>query len=328
MILYAVKDIMGVKPEPGNRTTAVCMEGRRSIRMRRPRIAVPEIGQDVTNYTRGLFAAGMEPVVISIEKENTGRAQHQEYLDYAQFRAEAYDGCLLPGGGDIHPKRYGQAHTGESILINEALDELQFSVLDAFVKAGKPVLGICRGLQLINVYYGGTLIQHLPTYTIHTCMPYAALQEMIRKEKGTAPDAEAGRARQERELAERVDAVLREVKDARHECRAEKDSWLEMLYAETFCHNSSHHQAVDILGEGLVADSRCPWDGVIEALHHREHPVYAVQWHPERMCLDHERIDTASGLPVLQFLCRLCGGNPEVQTSLEQGHIMTDRMGL
>ena len=119
--------------------------------MRRPRIAIPEIDQNVKNYTSAVFAAGMEPIVISVQTEQMQQKYQQEYLDYSEFRVEAYDGLLIPGGGDINPARYGQKNHG-SIMVMDALDELQFAMLDDFVKNGKPVLGICRGHQVINVY--------------------------------------------------------------------------------------------------------------------------------------------------------------------------------
>jgi putative glutamine amidotransferase len=72
-----------------------------------------------------------------------------------------YDGLILPGGApDIDPARYSEENQG-AMDVDPELDQLQFSVLDQFVAAGKPVLGICRGCQVINVYFGGTLIQHL-----------------------------------------------------------------------------------------------------------------------------------------------------------------------
>jgi len=77
-----------------------------------------------------------------------------------------YSGLLLPGGGDIHPGRFGQTDHG-SQNINPQLDEAQFAILDAFVQSQKPVLGICRGLQVINVYFGGDIIQDLPTHHTH-----------------------------------------------------------------------------------------------------------------------------------------------------------------
>lgn len=257
--------------------------------MKRPRIAIPEIDQNIKNYTRAVLAAGMEPVAVSVQSEQVRQKFQQEYLDYSEFKAEAYDGLLIPGGGDINPRRYGQENRGSTMII-DALDELQFAVLDDFVKSGKPILGICRGHQVINVYFGGTLIQHLPTAFRHS-----------------------------RELDE---------PDKVHQCIAEENSWLAKLYGTEFFHNSAHHQAVDRPGEGLVIDSHCLEDGTVEAMHHSSLPIYSVQWHPERMCLALEREDTVNGISVMQFFCRLCGGEPEKFTAGENSGIMDDRMGI
>lgn len=257
--------------------------------MRRPRIAIPEIDQNVDNYTRAVFAAGMEPVVISVQLEQVQKKYQQEYLDYSEFQVEAYDGLLIPGGGDINPSRYGRKNQG-SIMIMDALDDLQFTMLDVFVKSGKPVLGICRGCQVINVYFGGTMIQHLPTAFRHA-----------------------------HELDE---------PDKVHGCIAREGSWLAKLYGTQFFHNSAHHQAVEQLGTGLVIDSYCLEDGAVESLHHSALPIYGVQWHPERMCLILERDDTVNGLPVLQMFSKICGGNPEAVTDSEKRGTMSDMMGL
>ena len=77
-----------------------------------------------------------------------------------------YDGLILCGGGDIEPSRFGEENNG-STRIDTRRDECEFALLDAYVKAGKPVLGICRGCQVINVYFGGTLIQHLDNFEQH-----------------------------------------------------------------------------------------------------------------------------------------------------------------
>lgn len=233
--------------------------------MKRLRIAIPEMDQDVKNYVRAVAGAGMEPVVISVESGQMKERFSEEYLDYRDFRQEDFDGLLLPGGGDIDPSRYGQENQG-SVMIKKELDKLQLDVLDCFVKNKKPVFGICRGHQLINVYFGGTLIQHLPTSLRHSRKP------------------------------EEPDKVHRGI--------AEEGSWLARIYGREFFHNSSHHQAVDRAGEGLVIDSYCPEDGIVEALHHDTLPVYSVQWHPERMCLSHKRTDTVDGLPVLKFFAQ------------------------
>ncbi len=253
-----------------------------------PRIAIPEINQDVRNYTGAVAAAGMEPVVISVQSEQMKKNYQQEYLDYSEFRVKAYDGLLIPGGWDINPCRYGEENRG-SIMIMDALDELQFSMLDDFVTVGKPVLGICRGFQIINVYFGGTMIQHLSTAFRH----FRKLDEP----------------------------------DKAHGCIAAEGSWLAKLYGTKFTHNSAHHQAVDRLGEGLVIDSRCDKDGTVEALHHTSLPIYAVQWHPERMCLELTRDDTVNGLPVFQFFNRVCSLQME-SASCENDGLVGEMMGL
>ena len=230
--------------------------------MRKPRIAIPEINQQIDHYRKVLIEVGMEPVAVSLRSEPLKKEACQEFLDYSEFRVEEFDGLLLPGGGDIHPSRFGQEDCG-SRNISEVLDELQLNVLDAFVKAGKPVLGICRGIQVINVYFGGTLIQDLPDASFHI-----------------GEDEEPDRV---------------------HSCTVREGSWLAELYGTSFLHNSIHHQAVGRLGEGIVADSYCPDDGVVEALHHTSLPVYGLQWHPERMCLSLKREDTVDGLPVMQY---------------------------
>ena len=225
------------------------------------------------NYTRAVSEAGMEPIVISVQSEQAKNRFQQEYLDVSEFRIGTYDGLLLPGGGDIAPGRYGQENNG-SFMIMEDLDELQLSLLDLFVRARKPVLGICRGHQLINVYFGGTLIQHLATSDRH--------------------------ARLSLEDSDKV-----------HACKAEKGSWLARLYGESFMHNSAHHQAADRLGEDLVIDGVCPSDGVIEALHHESLPVYGVQFHPERMCCSLARDVTVDGLRVFRLFYQVCYANME-----------------
>ena len=148
------------------------------------------------------------------------------------------DALLLPGGGDIHPRRYGREIDG-STEIDEARDEEEFALLRRFLDAGKPVFGVCRGLQLINVAFGGTLHQHIEGHN-------------------------------------RIDG-----QDRLHESRT-NDPLLRALYGERFLVNSAHHQSIDALAEGFDA---VQWaeDGTIEAIRHRTLPVFATQWHPERL---------------------------------------------
>ncbi len=258
--------------------------------MKLPRIAIPEIDQDMTFYRDAVRAAGMEPVLVSVQTEQLHLKIQQEYLDYSEFRVGSYDGLLLPGGGDINPSRYGEKNT-QSIFIMDALDDLQFNMLDNFIRARKPVIGICRGFQVINVYFGGTMTQHLPTSFRHGKIDW------------NEPDKV-------------------------HGCHSAEGSWIASLYSTNFYHNSSHHQGVRLLGRDLVADSHCPEDNVVEALHHVTLPVYGVQWHPERMCLSQSRSDTEDGLAVFQFFSRLCGGDPAEYERTRHIETMQPGMGL
>lgn len=224
--------------------------------MTRLKIAVPALPwSDVANYLNALKHLGARGAVL-----------------YGINDASEYDGLLLPGGWDADPALYGQPnHACEGV--NRELDALQMKALDAFVKAKKPVLGICRGLQMTNIYFGGSLIQHISTAPEHS------------RDEGVPVDKQ-------------------------HMTRAKKGSFLDQLYGEFFPTNSSHHQAVAELGEGLEA---VQWtdDGVIEAIAHVSLPVWGVQWHPERMCFEHSRSDTVDGSRVIgMFLDHCKGGDP------------------
>ena len=86
--------------------------------------------------------------------------------DFDASRLEEYDGLLLCGGVDINPTRYGEEING-SVNIDDARDEYEFGLIKLFVEAKKPILAICRGYQLVNVFFGGSLIQHIPTADDH-----------------------------------------------------------------------------------------------------------------------------------------------------------------
>lgn len=174
------------------------------------------------NYRRWVEAAG-------------GRAV---FGDAAEGQGTRWDALLLPGGGDLEPWRYGQENTASRGLEPER-DGAELRLLQEFTAAGKPVLGVCRGLQAINVFFGGTLAQDI---TGHGAWEDGDRLHAV----GTAP------------------------------------SPLRALCGERTAVNSAHHQAADRLGGGLQA---VQWaeDGVVEALCHRRLPVWAVQWHPERL---------------------------------------------
>ena len=186
------------------------------------------------------------------------------------FDPSEYGGLLLPGGWDVNPARYGKERIPRE-TIDDDLDAVQFEVLEKFLDAGKPVFGICRGHQLLNVAFGGTLIQHLPGAENHMSLPTGA--------------------------------------DNTHPGIIAPGSFLEGIYGAECAVNSSHHQGVERPGKGFRAVMRSE-DGVIEALEHASLPIWSVQWHPERMCFRHRREDTADGSLVLRFFVEQCGNRP------------------
>ena len=171
------------------------------------------------------------------------------------------DGLLLPGGGDIDPVYYGEEMNGSDEPDRE-LDKAQRDILDAFVKAKKPILGICRGMQLINIYFGGSLHQDLVTRDIHT-----------RKNDN----------------------------DSIHSVKSvEEGNLFEKFYGKTFNINSAHHQGAKKLGKGLKEVLRSE-DGVCEAVIHEELPIIATQFHPERMSYKQRRDDAVVGEEIFQY---------------------------
>jgi len=176
-----------------------------------------------------------------------------------------YDGLVLCGGNDIAPSYYGEEIDG-SVDIDSERDKVEFALLKAFVQAGKPVLGICRGFQLINIFFGGSLYQHLPETPLHT---------------------------------NKEDFYIT------HSVTAVENSIVEKNYGKTFSVNSSHHQAIKDLGDGLYATAF--WEGkYIEAYEHKSLPIFAVQWHPERMCFSQKRADTVDGTKFFKEFMTMC----------------------
>ena len=216
------------------------------------RILIAGIPANVNNYVAAVTASGMEPVVSLDIPDDTALSR--------------FDGLILPGGADVHPSRYGQSING-SEGIDEELDDKQFAILDCFVKAGKPILGICKGHQVINVYFGGDLIQDLGT---------------------------DGNAIHRYVTADKV-----------HMTHAEPGSWLAKLYGTDFATNSAHHQAVDHPAPGFQIIQRTE-DGVVESIAHPELPILSLQWHPERMCYEKRREDTVDGSKIFLYFKTLC----------------------
>jgi len=155
------------------------------------------------------------------------------------------DGLILTGGGDVDPGLYGATPDPRTTDVDEARDASELALLDAAGRLALPVLGICRGAQLINVAYGGTLLQEL----------------------------DDGHHLAHRQPARRYEAV--------HEVTVRDGSRLATLVPErTVAVNSLHHQGVDRLAGGLVATAFAE-DGLVEAFEADEADLIAVQWHPE-----------------------------------------------
>lgn len=165
--------------------------------------------------------------------------------------ADAYiteaDGLLLTGGGDPDPSLFGAEPHPELGEVDLTRDYFELALYRAAKERGIPVFGVCRGVQLINVAEGGTLHQHLP-----------AVPGTIQHDQGDISGTPF------------------------HALELEPRSRLATAYGtQQIRSNSYHHQAVDRLGDGLIATARSS-DGVIEALETKgEHFVVGVQWHPE-----------------------------------------------
>ena len=154
------------------------------------------------------------------------------------------DGLILCGGGDMQPRLWGEGEE-DTRDADPARDRAELGLVREFMAAGRPVLGICRGMQVINVALGGTLRQHLP------------------------PEQEARHAWRG---GDRV-----------HPVKTAAGSFLRVACGNVDWVNSAHHQAIGgRLGAGLRG---VQWaeDGVIEGMEHGERPVFGVQWHPERL---------------------------------------------
>lgn len=174
-------------------------------------------------------------------------------LSSEHFRPEAYaaevDALVLQGGVDVCPEHYGESPISDAVIVDGLRDRYEMALIDSFLRLKKPVLGICRGMQLINVYMGGSLYQDIPSVlkspTTHYCP-------------------------QSREKIEHPLEIL-------------PNTYLAELYgAGTVKVNSIHHQCVKKLGRGLVAEAVCPEDRIVEAIRYTgDSFLFGVQWHPE-----------------------------------------------
>jgi gamma-glutamyl-gamma-aminobutyrate hydrolase PuuD len=177
--------------------------------------------------------------------------------DYELLRAtiEEMDGVLLSGGGDLNPKLWGEENAIQNFVPNDKRDRYDMMIVQICREIGKPILAICRGLQCLNVAFGGTLYQDIYKYV---GIPEDRHKQKVPTEQGV----------------HRVTFV-----------QGTKTSAL--AGKEPLITNSHHHQAVNRVGEGLTVTGRSD-DGVVEAMEAVDYPFVAFQFHPERMTAKRE----------------------------------------
>ena len=218
----------------------------------RPRIAIPVphsgdpeyANRSLPQYAHAVEKAGGEPVSIPLDKTP---AEVMKLI-------EQCDAVLLPGSrADVDPAKYDAPREPQTAASDPGRDTVDELLLQDAYNMRKPVLGICYGLQMLNVYRSGTLIQHIESKINHEGGRKVAVAHTVQVEPTS-----------------RLAGIL----GASHNVPV----------------NSSHHQSADGIGDGLRVAARSPEDGVVEAVEGTspDHFVLAVQWHPERSVDDDE----------------------------------------
>ena len=160
---------------------------------------------------------------------------------------ERLDGLVLTGGADVDPAAYGAEPDPDLGVVEHGRDDREFPLLDLAADADMPVLGICRGIQVLNVHVGGTLHQHVADHARHD---------------------------------QPCDQAI-------HRVRLKEGSMAARLYGPEIGVNSLHHQALDRVGNGLQAvgwsEGGQSSEGIVEAVESDDGRILGVQWHPEMM---------------------------------------------
>lgn len=193
-------------------------------------------------YIKAVLAAGGLPIILPT---NIPASDWKQLVD-------TFDGFLFSGGGDIDPTHYGGALAANSYGFSEGRDRFELGLVPLILKADKPLLGICRGAQVLNVALGGTLIgdiaAELPNAAKHNWYPSYARDKRVHQVR-----------------------VMPETKLA------------QLLEQKQVCTNSLHHQAINQFGQGLVLNANAE-DGVVEGVElPSKRYVFGVQWHPEHL---------------------------------------------
>jgi putative glutamine amidotransferase len=232
-----------------------------------PTMTVQYLEQSVANWVMsGEVLAFMVPEMSVASPHLPANVTVADYVN-------ALDGLVLQGGADIAPETYGETPLSPEWSGDRIRDRYEIALFEEFVHQGKPVFGICRGCQLINVALGGTLYQDINTQIPET-------------------------------LQHRCETRYQH---NFHDVRVLPGSWLGSLYpgAEVAHINTIHHQAVKQAGKGLVVEALSEPDGIVEAVRW-EGPsfVMGVQWHPEFM--DPSDPKLLDGRPLLEAFLAAC----------------------
>jgi putative glutamine amidotransferase len=211
---------------------------RNGEKMSRPKIALAcgKEGHSMSlnkEYLDAIWRSGGLAVILPYTDDD---AQIQEYT-------ELFDGFMFCGGGDVDPKYYNEEKHPKTANISSERDRFESKLFRAALETNKPILGICRGEQFINVLLGGTLYQHIDDHTDN---------------RGMARDGQS------------------------HSVALDRSGFLfSLIGKENVLVNTYHHQCVKALADVLVPDALSE-DGYIEAYHLPSHPFcLGVQWHPE-----------------------------------------------
>jgi putative glutamine amidotransferase len=222
--------------------------------MRRPLIGLTAYAQQIRYGSNDLMAGMLPMTYVRAVHATGGRAVLITPDDPGTDVLESLDGIVFAGGGDIDPAYWG-AERHPATVIDPARDTAELMLMRAALEMDLPILGVCRGMQLMAVVAGGTLHQHLPDLVGHS---------RHQAEAGTDPLAADATAYGRHDVVTKPGSVAHEVLGAH------------------LTVNSFHHQAVDDPGS-FTATGWCPDDRVVEIIEDPQRAfVFGVQWHPER----------------------------------------------
>ena len=190
------------------------------------------------DYSNSVINSGGIPVILPIT----------DNFEVIKEQVKYFDGLILSGGGDPDPNLYGEDCLQELGDITPERDTFELAILEEFLKTKKPILGICRGLQLMNVFYGGTLYQDIKYVDTNIQHKQKWLADL-----------------------------------PTHDINILENNILFKIFGKKARTNSFHHQMIKDLGRELTSIATAN-DGVIEAIQNKNYPFfYGVQWHPEMM---------------------------------------------